>query len=153
MTKNDPLKELAGDFLARFSPAVLKQVDGLFDQLKSDSPSKLAVNFGLAMPPEMRRRVLAAIGLEDAAAPQIASRHLPYLIVMKNLVEKFGDSLVNASKEEIAAHIWTDVTDDWARLMEVDDNLAGAEMNALDTAVFLAERKKVYEKLHPETKA
>ncbi len=106
MTKNDPLKELAGDFLARFSPAVLKQVDGLFDQLKSDSSSKLAVNFGLAMPPEMRRRVLAAIGLEDAAAPQIASRHLPYLIVMKNLVEKFGDTLVNAGKEEIAAHIW-----------------------------------------------
>lgn len=54
---------------------------------------------------------------------------------------------------EISAHIWTDVTDDWARLMEVDDNLAGAEMNALDTAVFLAERKRVYEKLHPETKA
>ncbi|WP_054006417.1 ParB/RepB/Spo0J family partition protein [Cypionkella psychrotolerans] len=53
---------------------------------------------------------------------------------------------------EIAAQIWTDVTDDWARLMEVDDNLAGAEMNALDTAVFLAERKKVYEKLHPETR-
>ncbi|WP_054007856.1 ParB N-terminal domain-containing protein [Cypionkella psychrotolerans] len=54
---------------------------------------------------------------------------------------------------EIAAQIWTDVTDDWARLMEVDDNLAGAEMNALDTAVFLAERKKVYEKLHPESAA
>lgn len=53
---------------------------------------------------------------------------------------------------EISAHIWTDVTDDWARLMEVDDNLAGAEMNALDTAVFLAERKKIYEKLHPETR-
>lgn len=54
---------------------------------------------------------------------------------------------------EIAAQIWTDVTDDWARLMEVDDNLAGAEMNALDTAVFLSERKRVYEKLHPETAA
>jgi ParB family chromosome partitioning protein len=37
--------------------------------------------------------------------------------------------------------------------MEIDDNLAGAEMNALDTAVFLAERKAVYERLHPETKA
>ena len=54
--------------------------------------------------------------------------------------------------EDIEAKIWTDVTDDWARLMEVDDNLAGAEMNALDTAVFLAERKRLYEKLHPETK-
>lgn len=55
--------------------------------------------------------------------------------------------------EEIEAKIWTDVTDDWARLMEVDDNLAGAEMNALDTAVFLAERKRLYEKLHPETRS
>lgn len=51
---------------------------------------------------------------------------------------------------DIEAKVWTDVTDDWARLMEVDDNLAGAEMNALDTALFLAERKSIYEKLHPE---
>lgn len=55
--------------------------------------------------------------------------------------------------EEVEVKIWTDVTDDWARMMEVDDNLAGAEMNALDTAVFLAERKRLYEKLHPETRS
>ena len=42
-------------------------------------------------------------------------------------------------------------SDDWARLIEVDDNLAGAELNALDTAVFLAERKRLYVKMHPET--
>ena len=54
--------------------------------------------------------------------------------------------------EEIEAKVWTDVTDDWAAIMEIDDNLAGAEMNALDTAVFLATRKQVYERLHPETK-
>lgn len=53
--------------------------------------------------------------------------------------------------EQVEAKVWADVTDDWARLIEVDDNLAGAEMNALDTALFLAERKRVYEKLHPET--
>lgn len=53
---------------------------------------------------------------------------------------------------EIEAKVWTDVTDDWARMMEIDDNLAGAEMNALDTAVFLAERKRLYEKLHPEAR-
>jgi len=52
---------------------------------------------------------------------------------------------------EVPAKVWTNVTDDWARLMEVDDNIAGAELTALDTAVFLAERKRLYEKLHPET--
>lgn len=54
---------------------------------------------------------------------------------------------------EIPAKVWTNVTDDWARLMEIDDNLAGAEMNPLDTAVFLATRKEVYERLHPEARA
>lgn len=55
---------------------------------------------------------------------------------------------------------WTEVpvrvfecTDDQARLIEIDGNLAGAELNPLDTAVFLATRKAVYERLHPETKA
>lgn len=55
---------------------------------------------------------------------------------------------------------WTEVpvvawncTDNWARLMEIDDNIAGAELTPLDTAIFLAERKRVYEKMHPETKA
>lgn len=54
--------------------------------------------------------------------------------------------------EEIEAKVWADLTDDMARLMEIDDNLAGAEMNALDTAVFLATRKEVYERLHPEAR-
>ncbi len=106
MPKSDHLKELTGDFLAQFSPAVLKQVDSLFEQLKSDSDSKLAVNFGLAMPPEMRRKVLSDIGLEDATAPQIADRHLPYLMVMKKLVEKYGDQAGTTDKNEIASLIW-----------------------------------------------
>ncbi|WP_194094848.1 ParB N-terminal domain-containing protein [Marivivens aquimaris] len=43
-------------------------------------------------------------------------------------------------------------SDDEARLMEIDTNLASASMSALDTCVFLAERKTIYERLHPETK-
>lgn len=53
--------------------------------------------------------------------------------------------------DEVEAKVWADVTDDWALLMEIDDNIAGAELNALDTAIFLAARKRVYEKLHPGT--
>jgi ParB family chromosome partitioning protein len=52
----------------------------------------------------------------------------------------------------IPAKVWT-CTDDWARLMEIDDNLAGAELSPLDTAIFLARRKAVYERIHPEAKA
>lgn len=55
--------------------------------------------------------------------------------------------------EEAEVWLWSGITDDVATLIEIDDNLAGAEMGPLDTAVFLAERKRVYEKLHPEAKA
>ncbi len=54
--------------------------------------------------------------------------------------------------ETIPARVWADVTDDFARLMEIDDNLSGADLSNLELSVFLAERKRVYERLHPETR-
>lgn len=51
----------------------------------------------------------------------------------------------------IPAKIW-ECTNDQAQLIEIDDNLAHAELDALDLAVFLARRKAVYERLYPETK-
>lgn len=53
--------------------------------------------------------------------------------------------------EEVPVRVF-ECNDDQARIMEIDGNLAGAELNALDTAVFLATRKAIYERLHPEAK-
>ncbi|MCA1909236.1 MAG: ParB N-terminal domain-containing protein [Magnetospirillum sp.] len=53
---------------------------------------------------------------------------------------------------------WTEIecelregSDDEARLWEIDENLVRHELNPLDRAVFLAERKAIYLRLHPET--
>lgn len=53
--------------------------------------------------------------------------------------------------DTIPAALW-ECNDAWASMMEVDDNLAGAELTPLDTAVFLARRKRLYEQEFPATK-
>jgi len=52
-------------------------------------------------------------------------------------------------RELIPAKIY-DCTDDAARLMEIDDNLANSQLTPLDLSLFLAERKRVYEKAFPQ---
>jgi ParB family chromosome partitioning protein len=49
----------------------------------------------------------------------------------------------------IKAQIW-DCSAKIAELMEIDGNLAGAELTVLDSAVFLAKRKRLHDELHPE---
>ncbi|MCF6233286.1 MAG: hypothetical protein L3J36_09355 [Rhodobacteraceae bacterium] len=58
---------------------------------------------------------------------------------------------VKAGSRGIRAKVW-DCTDDWAALIEIDDNLAQADLNDLDLAVFLAERKTIYERMPPAAK-
>ncbi|WP_217591624.1 ParB/RepB/Spo0J family partition protein [Phaeobacter gallaeciensis] len=54
--------------------------------------------------------------------------------------------------ETIPARVWADITDDDALTIEIDDNLSGADLSHLELAVFLAEKKRVYERQHPEAK-
>lgn len=54
--------------------------------------------------------------------------------------------------ETIPAKVW-DCSNDWAVLLEIDDNLAQAKLSALELAIFLSRKKAVYERLRPETKA
>ena len=52
---------------------------------------------------------------------------------------------------KISAFVY-EATDDEARMVEIDENIVRHELNPLDRAMFLAERKVIYERLHPETK-
>lgn len=54
---------------------------------------------------------------------------------------------------DVRAKILPDsVTFEQARLIEIDENLARRELSELDRAVFLAERKQIYDVLHPEAR-
>jgi ParB family chromosome partitioning protein len=50
----------------------------------------------------------------------------------------------------IEAEVLT-VSDDEALLVEIDENLIRRELSALDRAIFLVERKAIWERMHPET--
>lgn len=55
--------------------------------------------------------------------------------------------------KSIPVRVWSDISDDQARLMECDANFARAELNVLEKGLALLERKGIYENIHPETKA
>lgn len=91
---------------------------------------------------------MASKGLQTPIEVRPAKKADRYILVV-------GGHRLAAAKllgwEAIEAYV-LDVTADQARLREIDENLYRHELSELDRAVFLAERKALYEKLHPETK-
>lgn len=80
------------------------------------------------------------------------SRGLPYkLVIGAHRLDAFG--LLGWTELEVGKHVVIEeMDDDQARLAEIDENLARHELNALDRAFFLQERKRLYEALYSETK-
>ncbi|MGO8738585.1 ParB/RepB/Spo0J family partition protein [Rhodoblastus sp.] len=76
----------------------------------------------------------------------------PYkLVVGAHRLEAF--KMLVFRELEIGKHVVIqEMSDDEARLSEIDENLARHELNALDRALFLLERKGLYERIHPETR-
>lgn len=73
----------------------------------------------------------------------------------------YGFRLVAGLHRLAAARLlgWTTIsaalavgTDEELRIVEIDENLARRNLSALDRAIALEERKRIYEALHPETK-
>ncbi len=91
-----------------------------------------------------------AIGLQTPVqvrpAPEKAK--LPFILVAGGTR---CEAAAQLGWEEIDAVV-VDLTPDQARMLEIDENLFRSELNELDRAVFLAEKKRLYEKLHPEAK-
>lgn len=70
-----------------------------------------------------------------------------FLIAGGHRIEAFR----RLGRQKIACKVW-DCTDDHAKLAEIDDNLAHTNLVPIDLALFLAERKSVYERMHPLSK-
>lgn len=115
--------------------------------------------------PGQRLRPVSPAGVEAIVASIREIGHMSSPIVVRQKPRRGGgmDYVILDGAHRLAAAMqlgWTEVpvrvfecNDAQARLLEIDGNLAGAELNPLDTAVFLASRKAVYEALHPETRA
>jgi ParB family chromosome partitioning protein len=53
--------------------------------------------------------------------------------------------------ESIRATIFADMAADTAELAEIDENLIRADLSPAERALHMGERKRLYEKLHPDT--
>jgi ParB/RepB/Spo0J family partition protein len=112
----------------------------------------------ITVPPSRMRRLRPDV--VDELAESISTRGLLHPIVVQakgdDLILLAGAHRVAAVKKlghhNIHARILDDLNADEALLAEIDENLIRADLSAAERALHLAERKRLYEKAHPETK-
>jgi N6-adenosine-specific RNA methylase IME4 len=123
---------------------------------KKDSPALLAVG-GIIVPPNRLR------GLRPEKVAEIAESISNQGLLQPIVVRRPSDGLMlvagwhrlEATKllghKNIRASV-RDINADEARLIEIDENLARADLSPAERALNIGARKVLYERLHPETK-
>ncbi len=113
---------------------------------------------------DKRHRLTTQSGVDSIIASMEELGGIKSPIILRKKRRKGVDTLVlidgmhrlDAAQQlgmtEVPARVWADITDNYAEMIELDMNLAGASLTPLDEAWFLAERKRLYEEMHPETK-
>ncbi len=99
------LKDLATQFFLDIAPRGVKELDQLFELWKTDLPKKQENNFGIALPPAMRERVLAEIGFANEK-PANADRYLRYLNLFNRLLDRKIEDLLEMTTDELTTQIW-----------------------------------------------
>ncbi|HEY9071837.1 MAG TPA: sigma 54-interacting transcriptional regulator [Candidatus Ozemobacteraceae bacterium] len=100
------LKDIATQFFADIAPRGVKELDRLFEQWKCGLPKKQEVNFGIAMPPVMRERLLSDIGIAEVRTEPAQQRYIGWLNVLNRLMEKNIEELLEMSPEDLTGLIW-----------------------------------------------
>ncbi len=133
---SDPVRPTASGYSATF-PAMIHAIDATdrlrpVDQARVEALAASMSEIGLQQP------IIVRPGLDGSNTLRlVAGAHRLAVAQMLGWTE-------------ITA-IWSDLNDEQARLVEIDENLIRNELSELDRALFLAERKRIYEGLHPET--
>ncbi len=100
------LKDIATQFFSDIAPRDVRELDRLFEHWKCGLPKKQEVNFGIAMPPTMRERLLSDIGLAETRTEPTQQRYIGWLNVLNRLMEKNIEDLLDMSPEDLTALIW-----------------------------------------------
>jgi ParB family chromosome partitioning protein len=138
----------------------LGDIGGLARSIEGDfqsRPTLLAVD-GVTVPPDRMRQLRPEVVAKMAESIRAQGLLQPIVVCRTPegaLTLVAGWHRLEATKllghTNIRASV-LDINADEARLVEIDENLARADLSTAERSLHLAERKRLYEKLYPETK-